>query len=100
LTGFIAGRSHWQLGSLSHAINAEATGYISLPEFPEEAPDPVVREVEEDSFWAKKPKATSDKDKEFYSSEDEGEEDEDSEFYSSISGSEDQGTEGKERLFR
>lgn len=39
-------RARWQLGSLSHFINAEASGYNSLPEFPEEAPDPTVRDVE------------------------------------------------------
>ena len=39
-------RSCWQLGSLSHFINAEASGYIPLPDYPTEAPDPSVRDVE------------------------------------------------------
>lgn len=43
---FYSGRTQWQLGSLSHAINAEASGYNPLPEFPEEAPDPSARNVE------------------------------------------------------
>ena len=43
---FATGRDMYQLGSLSHAINAEATGYQKLPDFPEEKPDPTVRNVE------------------------------------------------------
>ena len=43
---FLSGRSQWQLGSLSHAINAKANGYLSLEGFPEEPPDPSVRNVE------------------------------------------------------
>ena len=39
-------RSCWQLGSLSHFINAEASGYIPLPGHPAEPPDPSVRDVE------------------------------------------------------
>ena len=39
-------RSVWRIGSLSHIINNEANGYIPLPDFPEEAPDPTVRNVE------------------------------------------------------
>jgi len=39
-------RHEYQLGSLSHFINAKATGYHDLPEFPSEAPDPSVRNVE------------------------------------------------------
>ena len=39
-------RDQFQLGSLSHMINAKAIGYIELPDFPEEAPDPSARVVE------------------------------------------------------
>uniref|UniRef100_A0A452R2J1 AP-3 complex subunit beta n=1 Tax=Ursus americanus TaxID=9643 RepID=A0A452R2J1_URSAM len=39
-------RDHFQLGSLSHLLNAKATGYQELPDWPEEAPDPSVRNVE------------------------------------------------------
>ena len=89
------GRSHWQLGSLSHAINADASGYIPLLPFPSEAPDPSVRDVEDDSFWAKRPDSGKKKKKEFYSDSDEegSGSDDGSEFYSSISGSELSGTE-------
>ncbi|XP_043235476.1 AP-3 complex subunit beta-2-like isoform X1 [Amphibalanus amphitrite] len=36
-------RDQFQLGSLSHYINARATGYRELASFPAEAPDPTVR---------------------------------------------------------
>ncbi len=92
-----SGRSHWQLGSLSHAINADATGYIPLPSFPTEAPDPTVRDVDEDSFWSKRPdsaSSSSKKKREFYSDDEENSgSDSGSDFYSSISGSELSGTE-------
>ncbi|KAK3745780.1 hypothetical protein QZH41_015967 [Actinostola sp. cb2023] len=39
-------RQGFQLGSLSHMINAKAIDYRELPDFPEEAPDPSVRNVE------------------------------------------------------
>ena len=42
---FIA-RAKWQLGSMSHYVNSEVKGYQSLPEFPDEAPDATVRDVE------------------------------------------------------
>ena len=42
----VLGRDVYQLGSLSHAINAEAFGYQKLPDFPEDQPDPTVRNVE------------------------------------------------------
>jgi AP-3 complex subunit beta len=46
-------RIHWQLGSLSHAVNSEATGYMAISDFPAEPPDPTVRNVEDDSWWGK-----------------------------------------------
>ncbi|KAK7081768.1 AP-3 complex subunit beta-2 [Halocaridina rubra] len=39
-------RDQFQLSTLSHFINARASGYQDLPVFPEEAPDPSVRNVE------------------------------------------------------
>lgn len=39
-------RAQLQLGSLSHYINVRATGYQSLPHFPEEPPSGQVRDVE------------------------------------------------------
>ncbi|KAM4831502.1 AP-3 complex subunit beta-2 isoform X1 [Urocitellus parryii] len=44
-------RDHFQLGSLSHLLNAKATGYQELPDWPEEAPDPSVRNVEEEDLF-------------------------------------------------
>uniref|UniRef100_A0A9J8D234 AP-3 complex subunit beta n=2 Tax=Cyprinus carpio TaxID=7962 RepID=A0A9J8D234_CYPCA len=49
-------RDHFQLGSLSHLLNAKAAGYQELPNWPESAPDPSVRNVEvKDSIpdWSK-----------------------------------------------
>lgn len=42
----ILDRDHFQLGSLSHYLNIRTTGYRDLPDFPTEAPDPTVRNVE------------------------------------------------------
>uniref|UniRef100_A0A8C9VJJ3 AP-3 complex subunit beta n=1 Tax=Scleropages formosus TaxID=113540 RepID=A0A8C9VJJ3_SCLFO len=39
-------RDHFQLGSLSHLLNVKAGGYQELPDWPETAPDPSVRNVE------------------------------------------------------
>ncbi|XP_053933882.1 AP-3 complex subunit beta-2 isoform X3 [Cuculus canorus] len=39
-------RDHFQLGSLSHLLNTKAVGYQELPDWPDEAPDPSVRNVE------------------------------------------------------
>lgn len=81
------GRSQWQLGSLSHMVNAKTSSYLDLPDFPEEAPDPAVREVEGDPWWGKQTQTV--KKKNFY----EDTESESSDFYSSISGSEESGSE-------
>ncbi|XP_064413648.1 AP-3 complex subunit beta-1 isoform X1 [Latimeria chalumnae] len=40
------GRDHFQLGTLSHSLNARATGYLELPDWPGVAPDTSVRNVE------------------------------------------------------
>ncbi|XP_038072193.1 AP-3 complex subunit beta-2-like isoform X2 [Patiria miniata] len=66
-------RDQFQLGSLSHIINARASGYIELPDFPEVMPDPTVRNVEEIHAWASNDKLSSKKkpvrkSKSFYSS--------------------------------
>ncbi|XP_016099560.1 AP-3 complex subunit beta-2 isoform X2 [Sinocyclocheilus grahami] len=67
-------RDHFQLGSLSHLLNAKAGGYQELPEWPESAPDPSVRNVEvKDSIpdWSKctsrKDRKEKKLDKPFYS---------------------------------
>ena len=39
-------RQNFQLGSMSHYLNAKVMGYHELPEFPEAPPDPSVRNVE------------------------------------------------------
>ncbi|KAJ8417941.1 hypothetical protein AAFF_G00227840 [Aldrovandia affinis] len=39
-------RDHFQLGSLSHLVNSKAEGYLELPDWPDAAPDPSVRNVE------------------------------------------------------
>lgn len=84
-------RSVWRIGSLSHIVNNEATGYIPLPDFPEEPPDPTVRNVEDDLFYSKIQKK---KKKSFYSSEESSSEEESSSsFYSSVGSSEESGSE-------
>ncbi|GCB63217.1 hypothetical protein scyTo_0014600, partial [Scyliorhinus torazame] len=45
-------RDHFQLGSLSHLLNSKAGGYQELPDWPNSAPDPAVRNVEV-SEWTK-----------------------------------------------
>ncbi|XP_038640191.1 AP-3 complex subunit beta-2 isoform X2 [Scyliorhinus canicula] len=45
-------RDHFQLGSLSHLLNSKAGGYQELPNWPDSAPDPAVRNVEV-SEWTK-----------------------------------------------
>ena len=39
-------REVYQLGSMSHYLNSRAPGYQDLPDYPETAPDPSVRNVE------------------------------------------------------
>lgn len=91
-------RGQWQLGSLTHAINAEASGYVPLPEFPKEAPDRSVRDTED--VWGKAvTRSSKKKDKSggsegFYGSEEDSSSE--SDFYSSISGSDDSGTDDSE----
>ncbi|XP_071965282.1 AP-3 complex subunit beta-2-like isoform X2 [Antedon mediterranea] len=72
-------RDQYQLGSLSHVINSKANGYIELPNFPDVAPDPTVRNVEEVITWSKsKDKGKkARKPKSFYSSSSEDDDDED-----------------------
>ncbi|XP_075181748.1 AP-3 complex subunit beta-1 isoform X1 [Anomaloglossus baeobatrachus] len=88
-------RDRFQLGTLSHTLNAKASGYLELSDWPEVAPDPSVRNVEviePAKTWTtsvgkpKKEKATSDK---FYSSE----EDEDEDNESAASSDEESGSE-------
>lgn len=82
-------RAQWQLGSLSHLINAQATGYIPLSDFPTEAPDPSVRVIEEPVSVSSSGKQEEKKSKKkegasFYDNTDKEEEED---VYSSISGS-------------
>ena len=44
-------RDQFQLATLSHLIDNKAAGYQELPEWPEEAPDPSVRNVEVTMPW-------------------------------------------------
>lgn len=44
-------RQGFQVGSLSHMMNLKANGYQELPQFPEVAPDPSVRNVEIEPVW-------------------------------------------------
>ncbi|XP_065147509.1 AP-3 complex subunit beta-2 isoform X5 [Paramisgurnus dabryanus] len=55
-------RDHFQLGSLSHLLNAKASGYQELPDWPESAPDPSVRNVEIPD-WSKCPSRKDRKEK-------------------------------------
>ena len=52
---FSPDRDHFQLGTLSHVLNMRTTGYQELPEWPEVAPDPAVRNVELPPVWVDKP---------------------------------------------
>ncbi|XP_028411704.1 AP-3 complex subunit beta-1-like isoform X2 [Dendronephthya gigantea] len=61
----------FMVGSLSHILNARASGYQELPEFPEVPPDPSVRNVEVEPIWEKKTHTRSKKKSSFYSSESE-----------------------------
>ncbi|XP_015765741.1 PREDICTED: AP-3 complex subunit beta-1-like [Acropora digitifera] len=65
-------RQGFQVGSLSHMINLKATGYQELPSYPEEAPDPSVREVEVPSLWEPKKKNSKGKKSTFYSDSESG----------------------------
>ncbi|XP_058623655.1 AP-3 complex subunit beta-2 isoform X5 [Onychostoma macrolepis] len=56
-------RDHFQLGSLSHLLNAKAGGYQELPDWPESAPDPSVRNVEVKDSIPEWSKCTSRKDR-------------------------------------
>ncbi|KAG7477039.1 hypothetical protein MATL_G00089110 [Megalops atlanticus] len=87
-------RDRFQLGTLSHTLNTKATGYLELSDWPTEAPDQSVRNVEviePVKEWAKplgKPKPAKSEDK-FYSDSGEEEEEEEEEGSGSSSGSED-----------
>ena len=65
----------FQLGTLSHTINTRAQGYQELPDWPEMAPDPSVRNVDVMMPWpvagavgkGKSKKTKPEKKKSFYS---------------------------------
>lgn len=64
-------REEFQMGSLSHYINARAHGYQDLPAFPETPSDPSVRNVPtEPSPKMVKKMTTGSKKKSFYSDSD------------------------------
>ncbi|KAF2353100.1 AP-3 complex subunit beta C-terminal domain [Trinorchestia longiramus] len=69
-------REQFQLGTLSHFINARASGYKDLPDFPEVAPDTTVRSVPgfSDASPKRKVEKKSKSAKKFYSSGSEGSE--------------------------
>ena len=70
---FILDRDQFQLATLSHLIDNKATGYQEIPEWPEEAPDPSVRNVEVTMPWLEsksKERKKAEKKKSFYSDED------------------------------
>ena len=66
-------RDQYQLGTLSHIINTRTTGYQQLPDWPEVAPDPTVRNVEVVMPWPEKitAKKTKQKPEKSFYSEDE-----------------------------
>ena len=70
---FFSDRDQYQLGTLSHIINARTTGYQQLPDWPEVAPDPTVRNVEVPMPWPEKTvsKKTKQKPEKSFYSEDE-----------------------------
>ncbi|GLH02271.1 AP-3 complex subunit beta [Gryllus bimaculatus] len=89
-------REQFQLGSLSHYINARANGYHDLPDFPEVAPDNGVRDVEPTPVYqeprVKKPHVV--KKRSFYSeSEHSSPADEDSDDSSEEDSSDDESSE-------
>ena len=49
---FSLDHGNYQLGTLSHIINNKASGYQELPDWPEVAPNPLVRNVEVVMPWA------------------------------------------------
>ncbi|CAN8027190.1 unnamed protein product [Ixodes persulcatus] len=67
-------RDQYQMGSLSQFINARANEYRELPDFPEVAPDPSVRNVDIAPAWPEskvtKKKQVAKKKKSFYSETD------------------------------
>ena len=72
----VTDRNQYQLSTLSHLINAKATEYQELPDWPEVAPDPSVRNVEVivPSVSKKSTKKETSKIKSFYSESESGSE--------------------------
>ncbi|XP_063151624.1 AP-3 complex subunit beta-1 isoform X2 [Candoia aspera] len=85
-------REHFQLGTLSHTLNMKVSGYLELSNWPEIAPDPSVRNVEEVGLakeWAYlQGKAKQETIEKFYPESDEEEEDVNEESDDSSSSSE------------
>ncbi|XP_029139309.1 AP-3 complex subunit beta-1 [Protobothrops mucrosquamatus] len=74
-------REHFQLGTLSYSLNMKASGYLELSNWPEIAPDPSVRNVEEVGLAKEQTylqgKAIKETTENFYPESDEEEEEED-----------------------
>lgn len=92
-------RDRYQLGTLSHTLNAQATGYLELSDWPAVAPDPSVRNVEivepvKEAGAQAVGKAKPSKSDKFYSDDEEEEEEEGSSSEDSSS-SEESGSESE-----
>jgi len=64
------GRQRFGIGSMSHILNHTVNGYDPIPDFPESAPDPSVRDEQiaptkqnEPDFWSDEEKSGSDSDR-------------------------------------
>nr|XP_055036176.1 AP-3 complex subunit beta-1 isoform X2 [Misgurnus anguillicaudatus] len=93
-------RDRYQLGTLSHTLNAQASGYLELSDWPAVAPDPSVRNVEivEPVKEAGAPavgKAKPKKSDKFYSDDEEEEEEEEGSSSEDSSSSEESGSESE-----
>ncbi|XP_029651134.1 AP-3 complex subunit beta-2 isoform X1 [Octopus sinensis] len=87
-------RDQYQLGTLSHLLNTKAHGYQELPDFPESAPDPTVRNVEVPLPWSDLTRKKTGKNKtitseHFYSDEESSEDEESSKSSNESSDDED-----------
>lgn len=92
-------RDQYQLGTLSHILNNKTTGYKDLPEWPQEAPDPSVRNVEipvPEVTTKKSERKKAAKDKSFYSESETSSEDEDSDEESDDSDEDDEDEDSEE----
>lgn len=92
---------YFQLATLSHVLNMRTSGYQELPDWPEVAPEPTVRNVELPPVWAEKPSKSGTKKnkqdlKSFYS-ESESSDEEESEDSSDEDSDEDSSEDDEEK---